>query len=276
MTVTISSANLSLLKQQVRDIFIRSVAVQSVALVVSDVVISDAANLRVPIVVSDPSTGWVAEGSEITPSDATLGEHVITPKKVAGLTIVSNETVADVTPAASKIIGEGLARSCTMNVDTAFFANTTTNGPAGLKSLTTTVVSAGGSWSNADPFTQAVYAVEAVGATVSAWVANPADALLLASIKEATGSNKGLLEPDATKPGQRVIGGIPLYVSPAVAVGEVWGIPKDRVLAMLRKNVTVEVDQSVYFSSDRTAIRAVMRVGFGYPHPLGIVKVTKA
>ena len=273
MAMTVSSANLALLRQQVTQLFVQTVAKQSVALQVSTPVPSSAANLRVPVVVSDPSTGWVAEGAEITPSDATLGEHVVTPKKVAGLTIVSNELVADTTPTASEIIAAGLARSCILNIDGAFFANTTTNGPPGIKSVTPTVVSAGGGWTDADPFIEAAYAIESVGASVDAWVANPADALLLASIKETTTSNRSLLEPDPTKPGRRVIGGTPLYISPAVTVGEVWGIPRDRVLSMIRKNITVEIDSSAYFSSDRTAIRATMRVGFGFPHPLGIVKV---
>lgn len=265
-----------MLTQQVRDVFIRAIAAESVAFQAATPILTEAANLRIPIVVSDPSTGWVAEGAEITPSDSTLGEHVITPKKVAGLTVVSNEAVADVTPAATKIIGDGLARSCTLNIDAAFFANTTTNGPAGLKSLTTTVVSAGGSWTDTDPFTEAAFAIEAVGAQVTHWVANPADALLLATIKETTTSNRGLLEPDATKPGRHTIGGLPLLTSPSVTVGEVWGIPKDRVIAMIRRDIRIEVDTSVYFSSDRTAVRATARVGFGYPHPAAVVKVTKA
>src|SRR6478735_8466218 len=45
---------------------------------------------RIPVVNTDPTTGWTQEGQEITPSDADVDELVVTPKKLAGLTIISN------------------------------------------------------------------------------------------------------------------------------------------------------------------------------------------
>ena len=270
-----STANGSFLPQDVGALIIRPVIAASVATQVGTVVQTAAGSFRVPVVAADPSAGWVAEGAEITPSDATLAEAVVAFKKLAGLTIVSNELLGDASPAAAQIIGDGLARDIAGKLDQAFFGNTTANGPSGLRSLTTSVVSAGGSWTNADPFTSATFTAEGVGATIGAWVANPADGLLLASLKEATGSNRGLLQPDPTHAGRRVIGGIPLFSSTAVTAGEVWGVPADRVLVVIRQDVTVAVDSSAYFSSDRSGIRAVMRVGFAFPHPAAVVKVTK-
>jgi hypothetical protein len=48
-------------------------------------------NYRTPIVSADPTAAWVAEGAEISPSDPTLQEPVVTPPKVAGLTIITRE-----------------------------------------------------------------------------------------------------------------------------------------------------------------------------------------
>lgn len=53
-----------------------------------------------------------------------------------------------------------------------------------------------------------------------------------------------------------------------------WGIPRDRVLVVVRDDPRVEVDRGVYLTSDRVAIKATMRVGFAFPHPAAIVKIT--
>lgn len=72
-----------------------------------------------------------------------------------------------------------------------------------------------------------------------------------------------------------MINGVPLYVSPSVAADIVWAIPAAHSLFVLRQNATVVTDSSVFFTSDRVAIRATLRVSFGFPYPLSIVKVTK-
>lgn len=38
-------------------------------------------------------------------------------------------------------------------------------------------------------------------------------------------------------------------------------------------NVKLAVVKSAYFTADRTAIRATMRVGFGFPHAAAIQKI---
>jgi hypothetical protein len=53
-----------------------------------------------------------------------------------------------------------------------------------------------------------------VGAQVTAFVTTPVTALVLANMKEATGSSKPLLSPDPTQPTRRVIFGVPLLASP--------------------------------------------------------------
>jgi HK97 family phage major capsid protein len=53
---------------------------------------------RVPVVVADPAAAWVSEGAEITPADPTLQELLITPSKVAGLSVISREMADDSDP----------------------------------------------------------------------------------------------------------------------------------------------------------------------------------
>lgn len=233
--------------------------------------------MHLPLVVEDAGAAWVDEGGEIPVDDAALGEEVVTPSKVAGLSVVSSELADDSNPDAQAVVGSGLARSIAAKVDAAFFGNLPAPAPKGLESLVgVTVIQAGAKFTNIDPFLQAIAQAETVGATLTAFVANPTDALALALLKQQTGSNVPLLGADPTAPTRRLISGVPLHVSPAVKAGTVWGLPDDRVFTILRRDVKVDVSSDAFFTSDRVAVRGTMRVGFGFAHRAAITKITLA
>jgi HK97 family phage major capsid protein len=136
-------------------------------------------------------------------------------------------------------------------------------------------VDAGDTWTNLDWAEAAKTEAEEVHTMLGAFVASPATALALASLKElTTGSNKTLLASDPTQPTTRVISGVPLYTSPAIADGIVWGIPQAHSIVVIRQDASVVTDSSVFFASDRVAVRATRRVGFGFSYPAAVVKVT--
>lgn len=277
MALTNGTAPAILTPAQVNDLVVQPVIDVSVASQVCTVVRTGSKDYRVPVVTADPTAAWVAEGAEITPSDPTIAEVLVTPAKVAGLTIISRELAEDSSPEATQIVGQGLARDIARKIDAAFFGNTTTNGPAGLGSLTTsTVVESGSAFTNLDKFAAALSAAENVGAKIGAFVTSPTEALTLAGLKQASGSNVPLLGADPTSPTQRTIFGVPLYVSAAVAAKTVWAVPADRTLMVIRQDATLDVDKSAFFTSDRVAVRATMRVGFAYAHQAALVKITHA
>lgn len=236
-----------------------------------------AQTLRVPRVTADPTASWVAEGQEIAQSDADFDEITVSPPKVAGLTVISRELADDSTPAAAQVVGAGLARDIARRVDEAFFGDVAAPGPPGLGSLTgTSTIDAPAAWNTVDPFEAALFAVEGEGGNVTAWAANPADALALSLLKEATGSNRNLLQPDPTQPSRRVLAGRPLYTSPYVPEGTVYGTDASRVLLVVRDDAEVTTDRSIFFTSDRVAVRATMRVGFAFVHAATVVAITRA
>ena len=53
-------------------------------------------------------------------------------------------------------------------------------------------------------------------------------------------------------------------------------LDSSRVWLVLRDDTTVEADRSVFFTSDRAAVKATMRVGFGLVHAASVVKMTTA
>ena len=250
---------------------------QSVAAQVATVIPTNATRTHIPLVTADPSAAWVAEGAEITASDPTLDDVIVTPAKIAGLTIITNELAADTSPAAAGIVGDGLSRDIARKIDAAFFGSkgASTVQPSGLEDLVGfSAVDAGAAWANLDPFAEALANAEGLGLGVDSFVANPADALILATLKESTSSQRPLLTPDPTQPAKRLLQGVPLFVSSAVAAGTVWGIPKVRAILVRRNDVDLAVDRSAYFTSDRTAIRATMRVSFAFPHAAAIQKIS--
>ncbi|MEU7764356.1 phage major capsid protein [Nocardia sp. NPDC049190] len=262
-----------LLPQQIHQLIVQPVERESVAFQVTSVLSTDTNTSKFPIVTEDPAAAWTPEGQEITPDDQEFDELEVTPKKVAALTIVSNELAADSNPAALNIVGAGLVRSLTAKLDAAFFAMTTVNGPAGIGSTTHQLVDTSGGITNTDPFAEAISKAENVGARITSFVASPTTALALAKLKEITGSNRPLLGPDPSMPGARTVLGVPLLVSPYVTNGDIWAIPRDFTYTVLRNDTTLRISEDAYFSSDRVGVRATMRVAFGFPHPAAVVRL---
>ena len=105
------------------------------------------------------------------------------------------------------------------------------------------------------------------------FVAHPTDVLTLSTLKTLTDSNEPLLGNDASQATQRSVLGVPLYSSIAVEQGIVWAIPRSKSFVVIRSNTEVTADSSAFFGSDCTAIRCIVRVGFGWPHQEAVVRI---
>lgn len=277
MASTTTTFSPILTPEQVGDLVIRPLIQQSVAGQVLTTVQTGSHDYRIPVVNTDPSASWTAEGAEITVSDADVDEVLVTPSKLAGLTVISRELANDSSPAAADVVGQGILRDLIRKTDEALFTASTTNGPNGIPGVSgVSDVSAGAAaYTNCDPFSDAVFVAAGVNAVITAWVTNPATAKTLAKLKELTGSNKPLLQPDPTLPGRNQILGIPLLTSPSVTVTQnvVWGIASQFNYLVIREQAEVESDRSVFFTSDRVAVRAIVRLGYGFSHPPSLVKI---
>ena len=271
---TALSGSSILAPEQVQDLVVVPLIRDSRATTASTVIQTSRHSTRFPIVVADPTTGWVEEGHEIDVTDPTVDEIDCVPSTLAGLTVVSNELADDSDPSALQVVGDGLVRDLQVRLDAAFFGDTVANGPAGLESLEDVQYVDGGALEDLDPFAEAISAAERVGATTTSFVAHPATLLALTQLKVATDWLQPLLGTDPSSPTKRSIQGVPVQWSPAVEEGTVWAIPQAKVFVVLRLPASVVTDRSAYFSSDRTGIRCVLRVGFAFPHEQAIVKIS--
>ncbi|MCX2716091.1 phage major capsid protein [Mycolicibacterium sp. J2] len=87
------------------------VAEKSIAFQAATVVQTSSESIRFPTLTADPAVAWYGENSTIALTDPTTGEIIITPKKVAGRTQISNEAADDSNPAVAEQTGRTLARS---------------------------------------------------------------------------------------------------------------------------------------------------------------------
>lgn len=278
MTTLTSSANVAgILPGDYGDLIVAPVQREALAFntAVSTTQNTSAHQFHMPIVTDDGGAAWVAEGEEIAADDTTFDELIVTPTKVAGLRIISSELAKDSNPAAQETVGNALGRAIAVQVDKAFFGDLPAPAPKGLSSLTgVQTISVAGGLVNLDPLAEAISLLEVVGATPTAFIAHPTDALTLARIKAADKSNAPLLGVDATNGTSRQVLGVPLIVSSHVEEGTIWALDSSKNTTVLREDVDLTVSTDAYFSSDRVGVRGTLRVGFGFPQERAIVKIT--
>jgi HK97 family phage major capsid protein len=239
-------------------------------------IFTTSAKYRVPVVTDTPNAEWTAEGADIVLSDPTTTEVSVTPPKIAALTKMSRELADDSGGDAVFIVHSGMIRDLAQKIDEAFFGNpASVEAPNGLNDVAgVSTVQLTGAFANIDPFNEALSIAEQQGRIVTAFVGNPDTVLRLTNLKEATGSNRPLLQPDPAAPHRRLLGGVPLLSSQHVADNTVWAIPRDAALSVLRTPAELAMSEDAAFGSYSIMVRIVQRVGFLFPHAAAIVKVT--
>lgn len=258
---------------QVQSLVVEPVLAASIATSICGVIQTDSAVTRFPAVTANPQASWVNEGEEIPLSDAETAELVVTPGKLAALTVISSELANDTSPAALETVGAAAVRDLTAKIDQAFFGTASAPAPTGLPKLEG-VTETTGAIDSLDIFVDHTAAIAAEGGTITAWVANPKDAADIAKIRTAEGSNLALLTTDPTQPARRIIEGAPLYTSPAVAEGTIWTLDSSAAHICLRQNAELITDRSAFFTSDQVALRATLRIGWGFSDPTRVGKIT--
>ena len=227
-----------------------------------------------PIWSADMDVAWVPELGTIPSSDGTTAEVTVTPTKIGAITRASSESLADSDPSIATQIAKGLARQISDGIDVAMLGNTVTSGPSGLLSTAYSTVDTGASITNLDPFLAAVFAAEAVGASLTAWIIHPTQAEILSKIKVATSDNRTLLSYDNRG---LTIAGLQVIISRHVdATTKAWGVSASRNRTVLRAGTEVVKSTDTGFTVDAVDLRGLARVGFGWLQPAANVRLYDA
>lgn len=235
---------------------------------------TDAATTHIPRITADTTAVWANEGEDLSVPNPTLDEITSTPRKVGGVIKVSRELAQDSSPAATALVGASLTRAVAVALDTAFFTNAgaATKAPKGLPGVVGfTPVS--GTATSLDAFTEAQIKTLANRSQVRAWYMSSGTYLRFAQVKQATGSNVGLLADSASS---FQINGVPVFIAEDLPLNTVYGLDTSTSLLVVRDRVAVEVSNEAYFSTDEVAVKVTMRADFAFPAPKGVVKITVA
>ena len=112
----------------------------------------DNGTLTMPKVATATSAAWVGEGSQITTTDPVFSTITLTAKKLAALTSMSNELLADSRPEVDRIVRDDLVAAAAVKEDETFIRATgSATQPSGIKDLTpagNVVASAGATVAN--------------------------------------------------------------------------------------------------------------------------------
>jgi HK97 family phage major capsid protein len=101
------------LPEQVGPLIVQPLRQRSTALHVCTNVETLSPKFRLPVVDLDAASTWLAEGADITETDPTIGEEVVSAMKLGALTKVSNELANDSSPAATQVVGDGMVSIAT-------------------------------------------------------------------------------------------------------------------------------------------------------------------
>jgi hypothetical protein len=182
--------------------------------------------ITVPRLLSDGIATWTAELAEIN-SDAPTGDTITLTPKAAAFS----------TDAATAVSPPGLL--------------------VGVQAQT-------GGIATVDQYLKAEATIAQVGGNASVIVLNPADTLVLQLLKQGTGSNVPLLQPDPTLPGKYSIGGVPIISTTAKTAGTALVADASCIVLAIGQDVGVDFSTDAKFTADATTARVRTRIDFAW------------
>ena len=227
-----------------------------------------------PVAMPKQSSGatayWVDESSLITDSTQGTGQVVLTPRKLACLTKVSNELIVQADPSADAFVREDIARVMALKLDDAVVDGTgSSNEPLGIKGysgVNTSSATAGTINTLWDMI--ALCEVDEIDSSdpSCAFIAHPTAWNIVRKAASAAGYPKnyagaGYVIPDAAV-------GYPCYKSSQLGANEViFGKWNDLIVAQWAGfQFRVSQDAGDAFAYDQTWMRATMLVDIGVRH----------
>lgn len=234
----------------------------------------DAPRVRVPYIKTDPTSGFVKEGADITDGGGELDEVLISTGKIATVVKQSNESASFET--ASQLIAAGVSRSIVTSADNAFLNNAKNedtdaqNGPVGILNTEGIPATQTTGEGIVDAVADAKAAIGGNGGIPTAIVANYAVEAILRKLKTTDG--RGLLI-DPVEAGELSIHGLPVIVNRAMPDNTLLVVSAGEIVAAVG-TVNLAVSTDALFTSDSLIRRATWRIGAKVIHPNRLAKLT--
>lgn len=269
--------------ERIDSLLTNPVLTQSVAARVSTIIRTRSKSVSIPQMDTGVTATWVDELQEIPISTPTFKSFTVIPRKVGNLVPVSAESIDDADPDIVALIGTQLVDAMVKGVDAAFLSSVTDEAeapfaPSGLTSITPTEVQVGADgFTHFTPFVEVASMAEHRNVPITAWIMSPATRAQILT-RESLVATAPFVDPPAASRARtvRTIEGGQIIPSDHVPDDVIWAIPASRVLMVVRRDVTLARSDHSLFGRDGVSLRSIMRVGFGFPEPSAIVKMTAA
>jgi HK97 family phage major capsid protein len=225
--------------------------------------------VHVPRVKTDGSAGWFSELETINVGDPTGDELLLTPKKVAAITTLSQEVVADSQPSVIDAVGTAMTRAVALAADAGILtgaggkAPTGVYGQAGAHVVSPSIT--------IDALIEASGKVASVGGQARCAYMNPADHTTLMKSKDK--NERPLLGPDYTGGPTSTVYGLQLFQTPAITAGTALVADPAQIVVAVREDAEVAVSSDVAFTSDASVARVIARLDCGVNDPRGLVSI---
>jgi HK97 family phage major capsid protein len=220
-----------------------------------------AKQVHVPRLTDDGGVDWYGELEEIS-NDVPDGEDlVLTPKKIAALARLSNESVGDSSPSVLDATGKAMLRAIALAADAAIWHGAGGKQPLGI--LDNPEVELPFQEGNVDyeGLVRAAGKIRARGGIPDVAYVNPIDLTELQLQED--GMNRPLIQPDASKGMAPTVAGLGLFPSPAFEEGEAVVAQADQIVIAVRQDASIAFSTDVAFASDGTVARVIARLDAG-------------
>jgi HK97 family phage major capsid protein len=227
--------------------------------------------VHVPRIRADGSADWYSELEEIGPGDPTGDELVLTPKKCAALTTLSDEAVSDSSPSVLDAVGTAMTRAVALVCDRAFLTGAGGKQPLGVYGQAGQHVAGA---IDIDHLIDAAGLVLDVGGQATVAYIHPTDHTALQKLKDA--NERPLLTPDYSGGPSSTVYGLALWPTKGVAAGTALVCDPAQIVVGVRDDPTVAVSADAAFTADGAVCRVVARVDVGVNDPAGLVSIAAA
>lgn len=237
----------------------------------------DAPSMYVPYISTPPVAEIVAEGDEIDDSKAASNEIAIQTRKVAVLSIITNEARRAGGGDIQARLASSLAEAIVKKADAVFLQNeapaegAAPSQPTGLFNYPG-VLQGGNVTTSLDPVIDALADISTNGGTPTGIILSPATWASLLKLKYTDG--RPLIDPASANSPAPVLFGIPVVLNTQAPTGKLLINDKTEVLAAIGK-VASSATAERYFERDSFASRVTLRLGWGIIHPnrLAVVNI---
>ncbi|MFL6100681.1 MAG: phage major capsid protein [Actinomycetales bacterium] len=257
------------------------------------VIRTEQSSVPIPRLTGDPATAWVAEGGTIPSADESGDTVTATPRKIAVLTDITNEAIADSDPRILDVHAKAILRSAALRFDLGAYEG---SGVApeirGLKNVagiqTLSMGTNGAQFANLDPIADALgMLADANGDADNAVIVMHSKVWrALSKLKEDGTSNKPLLSESAASPGgkiERHLFGAPVFLTTQLSLTDTQGTSNlassvyvydpAQIYAVVRQDAKVFLDPYSQSASDKTRVRLTLRGDVVAANPAAVVRV---